>query len=96
MPNNDFFMFSILLGGEPVREYEKDGKTFIMTNLMHHTTYREERIEFVDDREERQNIPVTPYQIAITLTTPKRQEAWAFIYVDGCFVKQVFLRQGQE
>jgi hypothetical protein len=96
MPRNDDFMFYVLLGGEAVREYEKDGKSYIMTNLMHDTTYYEERVEFVDDREERQKIPVTPYQIAITLTSSKRQEAWAAVYVDGCFVKYVFLRQGQK
>ena len=89
-------MFKILLGGQPVTEYEKDGKTFVMTNLMHQTSYQEERIEFVDDREERQLISVTPYQIAITLTSEKYSEAWASVYVDGSFVKQVLLTQGRQ
>ena len=96
MPKNDVFSFDVLLGGEPVIEYEKDGQTYIMTNLMHETTYYEERIEFVDDTEERQNVAVTPYQIAITLTSLKLQQAWAYVYVDGSFVKQIFLQQGKK
>ncbi|XP_028392070.1 uncharacterized protein LOC114516718 [Dendronephthya gigantea] len=96
MPKNDIFSFDVLLGGEPVIEYEKDGQTYVMTNLMHETTYHEERVEFVDDREERQRIPVTPYQIALTLTSLKLQQVWAEVYVDGSFIRQILLRQGQK
>ena len=96
MPKNEVFSFNVLLGGEPVREYENNGETYIMTDLMHESTYQEEILEFVDDREERQKIPVTPYQVAITLTSSKIDHAWAKLYVDGSFVRSCFLDYGKQ
>ena len=95
MPENEVFSFSILLGGQPVKEYNKDGETYVMTDLMHPTSYQEEIIEFVGDREERQKIPVTPYQVAITLTSSKTDHAWAKLYVDGSFVRRALLDNGK-
>ncbi|KAL3846900.1 hypothetical protein ACJMK2_017851 [Sinanodonta woodiana] len=94
MPACADFKFSILVGGQPIPEYEKDGTYYAESNLFTPFSYRQSVEEIVGEEVEKQAWPVTPYQICIE-ATPETSHCYYRVFLDGQKVKSLSIKPGQ-
>ncbi|KAK3589956.1 hypothetical protein CHS0354_034978 [Potamilus streckersoni] len=94
MPTCADFKFSILVGGQPIPEYEKDGTYYAESNLFTPFSYRQPVEEIVGGEVERQAWPVTPYQICIE-ATPQTPHCFYRVFLDGQKVESLSVKPGK-
>ncbi|XP_077982844.1 uncharacterized protein LOC144437711 [Glandiceps talaboti] len=82
MPSNSEFSLNILVGDVQVPEYQKDGITYVESNLFTPVSYKVRTDEVVAGEIESQEWPVTPYQIKITANSMS-SERYFKVFVDG-------------
>ncbi|XP_013417655.1 uncharacterized protein LOC106178849 [Lingula anatina] len=85
MPRGPWYSLQILVGETILREYHKDGKTYVECNLQGPDSYLVQRTEIVDGQEETQAWPVTPYRVIVT-TDYSAPTCFYSLYVDGEFI----------
>lgn len=94
MPSDGHFAFSVLIGGQRVPEYHKDGCVYVESDLWTPFSYEQEVKELVNGEVEVQSYPVTPYQLFLQLG-PNEEKSAFFIYVDGVLVNKVLMEKGE-
>ena len=94
MPTDGKFGFSVLVAGQPMPEYSKDGKVYVESDLYTPASYFQEVEEFANGEREVQRTPVTPYKLLIHLG-PLCDTSAIFVYVDGVQVARFVMEKNQ-
>ena len=63
MPRDGKLSVEVLVGGEPLEEYDKDGKCYVEMDLQHATSYDCDYEDETPHGLERSTWPVTPFQV---------------------------------
>eukprot|EP00731_Ephydatia_muelleri_P030620 Em0022g134a len=94
MPSDGTFGFRVLVAGQPIPEYSKDGKVYVESDLCTPVSYYQEVEEFANGERELQRTPVTPYKLLIHLG-PLCETSAIFVYVDGVQVARFVIEKNQ-
>ena len=94
MPTDGKFGFSVLVAGQSMPEYTKEGKVYIESDLCTPVSYYQEVEEFANGERECQRTPVTPYKLLIQLG-PLCETSAMFVYVDGVQVARFVMEKNQ-
>ena len=80
---------TVIVAGQPVQEYEGEGKTYIEMDLQASTSYDCEYKDDTPHGEEVSKWPVTPY--TVQAQNHATSHYWCELHLDGAFVKQELL-----
>lgn len=94
MPTDGKFRFSVLVAGQSMPEYLKDGKVYVESDLYTPASYYQEVEEVANGERELQRTPVTPYKLLIHLG-PLCETSAIFVYVDGVQVARFVMEKNQ-
>lgn len=95
MPTAGDFCFSVLVGDAVLPEYNRDGVTYVESNLWTPVSYKQRVREVAYGEIEEQEWPVTPYKVRIC-STSRCPQSWFHVYVDGVEVGKRVLSGKQE
>ncbi|XP_033751717.1 uncharacterized protein LOC117335672 [Pecten maximus] len=94
MPTNKDFSFSIRVGDTTLPEYNKDGVSYVESNLFTPFSYQQEYSEIIHGENETQKWPVTPFVIALRGKSSIPRSYYR-VYVDGQVVKKMSVPPGK-
>ncbi|XP_006820006.1 uncharacterized protein LOC102802113 [Saccoglossus kowalevskii] len=94
MPSNDYFKFHVLVEGDAIPEYTKDGQAYVESDLFTSSSYMTQTVEEVHNELEVQQWPVTPYQVEITSADFAPDRLFR-LFVDGKLVVSKVLGNGR-